>query len=237
MSFDKEMVRVFNHGICSVAVKTNERTVLIKGTDDPNFPVMESFSLKELEYVNTHSPVIRSGLLEFAEEERDEIYKALHINNWDATCIFESEIDEILTTPTIAAMQRVTEVKDLPTIDRIFAHMKKLIQKNQADVSSRVQKVVMTRRDELRENILNSRIQLVPKKVEPVQTISQEVLDKMVQEKVAAALASMGTPTKEETSEATTPVIADNTEAPQMPEPKQTRTKKTTRTSSKTAPK
>ena len=81
MSFDKEMVRVFNHGICSVAVKTNERTVLIKGTDDPNFPVMESFSLKELEYVNTHSPVIRSGLLEFAEEERDEIYKALHINN------------------------------------------------------------------------------------------------------------------------------------------------------------
>ena len=47
MSFDKEMVRVFNYGLCSIAVKTNERSVLIKGTDDPNFPTMESFSLRK----------------------------------------------------------------------------------------------------------------------------------------------------------------------------------------------
>jgi len=232
MSFDKEMVRVFNYGLCSVAVKTNERSVLIKGTDNPNFPTMESFSLKELEYVNAHSPVLRSGMLEFAEEEREEIYKALHIKDWETACIFESEVDEILTTPTIAAMQRVTEVKDLPTIDRIFAHMKRLIKTNQADVSSRVQKVVMTRRDELRENIFNSRIQLVPKKTEPIDTISQEVLDKMVQDKVAAALATMAT---------TAPVNVEAAPVVEEPKPvqevKPVKPKKTTRTNTKTAPK
>ena len=238
MSFDKEMVRVFNYSLCSVAVKTNERSVLIKGTDNPNFPTMESFSLKELEYVNAHSPVLRSGMLEFAEEEREEIYKALHIKDWETACIFESEVDEILTTPTIAAMQRVTEIKDLPTIDRIFAHMKRLIKTNQADVSSRVQKVVMTRRDELRENILNSRIQLVPKKTEPTDVISQEILDKMVQDKVAAALASMAasTPAKAETvsaAENLEPVV----ETKPVQETKSAKPKKTTRTSSKTAPK
>lgn len=240
MSFDKEMVRVFNHGICSVAVKTNERSVLIKGTDNPEFPVMETFSLRELEYVNAHSPVLRSGMLEFAEEERAEIYKALHINDWETACVFESEIDEILTTPTIAAMQRVTGIKDLPTIDRIFAHMNGLIRNNQADVSSRVQKVVMTRRDELRENILNSRIQLVPKKVEPVEAISQEALDKMVQDKVAAALAAMTPQIEEAKPDAE---VVPKAEVKQEKTPansstvKATKPKKTTRTNSRTAPK
>jgi len=116
--------------------------------------------------------------------------------------------------------------------------MKRLIKTNQADVSSRVQKVVMTRRDELRENILNSRIQLVPKKVDPVDAISQEALDKMVQDKVAAALASMAAPVTTNTEAA--PVIEEVppvVETKPVQETKPVKPKKTTRTSSKTAPK
>lgn len=232
MSFDKEMVRVFNYGPCSVALQTNERSVLIKGTFDSQYPTMETFSLKELEYVNAHSPAIRSGIVEFADEDKEEIYKALHLNNWKDICIFERDIDEMLITPTVATMQKVTAVKDLPTIDRIYSHMVRLIHANQEDVSNRVQKVVEGRRSELRENIMTSRIQLIPKKVEEAPVVSQTDINEMVKAQVAEALAAMNMPAPVEAKEEVATVVTKQETKKPVAKPK-----KTTRTTSKTVPK
>lgn len=189
MSFDKEMIRVYNYGSCGIAMKTHDRSVLLSGVVDHEYPSMETFTLKELEYVNTHSPVIKNGMIEFEESEREEVYKALHCSNWRETCIFEREIDEMLTTATFETMKKVVDVKDIPTIDRIYAHMLKLMRTNAVDVSSRVQKVVTVRRNELREGIMTSRIQLVPKKVdEPKLQLSQEEINRLIQEQVQAAV-------------------------------------------------
>lgn len=189
MSFDKDMVRVYNYNSFGVSMKTNDRSVLLSGTLDPNYPTMETFAFKELEYVNTHSPVIRNGMVEFDEGERDEIYKALHLNKWADSCIFEREIDQMLTTATFETMKRVVEVKDMPTIDRIYAHMMRLMRENAVDVSSRVQKVVTVRRNELREGVMTSKIQLVPKKPdEPKFEFTQEELSQMIKEQIQAAV-------------------------------------------------
>lgn len=192
MSFDKDMVRVYNHNAFGVALQTNERNVFLRGTLDPEYPIMETFSFRELEYVNSHSPVVRNGIIQFSLEEREEIYKALHVNNWEETCVFEQDIDKMLTTATFDTMRKVVEVKDLATIDRIYAHMKQLIKTNFVDVSSRVQKVVTVRRNEIREGILTSKIQLIPKKAEaPKIEMTSEEISKLVSEQVAAQMAQL----------------------------------------------
>lgn len=189
MSFDKDMVRVYNYNACGVALRTNDRSIYLRGTDDVNYPTMETLTFKELEYVNTHSLAIRNGFVEFAEEEREELYKALHCSNWKDTCIFERDIDKMLVSATFETMKKVVDVKDLFTIDRIYAHMRKLMRGNSVDVSSRVQKVVTVRRNELREGIMTSKIQLISKKTEqPKFELTAEELNQLIKEQVAAQM-------------------------------------------------
>lgn len=209
MGFDKEMVRVYNHGRCSVALGLQDRSVLIRGTDDPNYPTMETFTLKELEYVNTHSPVIRVGMVEFDKAEREEIYDALHCKDWRETCVFDSEINDMLINPSLETMQKVLAVKDMPTIDRIYAHMEALIAHNTVDVSNRVQTVVKGRRKELTNGVMTSRIQVTPKKPD-VQTFTQEDVAAMVAEQVAAQMSKLV---------GNTPVMEPVVEEPKTEEP------------------
>lgn len=187
MSFDKSMVRVFNYGRSGVSLPTRDDSVYLRGAEDPNFPVMETFSFSDLEYMNTHSVAIRSGIVEFAPEEREEIYSALKINDWQERCFFEGEIDKMLASANFATMERVIAVTDVATIDRIYGHMVRLIDSGSVDVSTRVQKVVEARRKELYSEVLTSRIKLVQKKEEP--SVSQDEVERLVAQKVAEQLA------------------------------------------------
>lgn len=193
MNFDKEMVRVYNRGRCGVALSLQDRSVLLQGTLDPDYPTMETFTLKELEYVNTHSPVIRNGMIEFNENEREEIYSALRCKDWRDTCIFEKEINDMLINPSLDIMQKILNVKDMPTIDRIYAHMEALIANNSVDVSNRVQMVVKGRRKELTNGLASSKIRVTPKKPE-AQTFTEDEVKAMIAAQVAAAMSELNAP-------------------------------------------
>lgn len=189
MSFDKSLVRVFNYGRSGVSLPTRDDSVYLRGAEDPNFPVMETFAFADLEYMNTHSSAIRSGIVEFAQEEREEIYSALKINDWQERCFFEGEIDKMLASANFNTMERVIAITDIATIDRIYSHMMKLINSGSVDVSTRVQKVVEARRKELYNEVLTSRIKLVQKKEEPA--VSQDEVERLVAQKVAEQLAML----------------------------------------------
>lgn len=204
MSFDKDMVRVYNYNPFTVGFTVNGHNVLLKGTLDHMFPSMETMTLRELEYLNAHTPAVRNGTVEFHEDEREEIYAALRISNWRDTCIFDREIDEMLTQPTFDNMQKVLAVKDLPTIERIFAHMNRLIHSNGADVSSRVQAVVTNRRKEIRDGVPTSRIQLTKKDIPVSESVSEAMIEKLVEAKLAEMVAKAAEPV--------VPADADETE-------------------------
>lgn len=227
MGFDKDMVRVYNRGRCGVALGLQDRSVLLRGTLDSNYPTMETFTLKELEYVNTHTPVIRNGMIEFNESEREEIYSALRCKDWRDTCIFENDINDMLINPSLEIMQKILSVKDMPTIDRIYAHMEALIAHNAVDVSNRVQMVVRERRKELTNGTLTSKIRVTPKQPE-AQTFTQEDLEAMVAAKVAEQMSKMSATTADKELESVVEEIEEKKTSVEMPEkPKATRTTKT----------
>lgn len=234
MGFDKDMVRVYNRGRCGVALGLQDRSVLLQGTLDPEFPTMETFTLKELEYVNTHTPVIRNGMIEFNEEEREEIYNALRCKDWRDTCIFENEINDMLISPSLEIMQKILNVKDMPTIDRIYAHMEALIAHNAVDVSNRVQMVVRERRKELTNGTTVTKIRVTPKQPE-AQTVTQEELAAMVAAQVAEQMGklNMATPVAEESAKEE-PVIEKAEEEKILVEiPVKPKTTRATKTSAK----
>lgn len=188
MSFDKDMIKVFNYSGSGVSLPTKEGGVFFGRCEDIAYPVMEIMTLSDLEYVNTHTTAIRSGIVEFEEEERDEIYKALRLPKWREFCFFERDIDDMLINANYETMDRVLRVNDITTIDRIYGHMTRLIASGAYDVSTRVKKLVEGRRSELYRDIMTTRIHLVQKKKE-VPAIPEEEVAKLVAEQVAAQMA------------------------------------------------
>lgn len=185
MSLDKNAIKLYNRGRSAVALKTRDRSFLMPGATE-NYPSMEVVTLNELEYINANTPAVRNGTIEFDEDIRAEIYKALHISNWESGCVFEDDIDKMLLNANYDAMEKILGVTDLVTIDRIHGHMVRLISRGE-DVGSRVQKIVDARRKELNEGVIHTRVQLVKKEIQ------QEPADiaKLVEQQVAAKLAEM----------------------------------------------
>lgn len=176
-------IKIYNWGLPALALSTKDRSFLLSGRSD-GMPGMETVTMTELEYINAHSPVIRNGMIEFDENEREEIYKALRLPKWEESCIFERDIDDYLTSPSTEIMEKIVAVKDLLTIDRIYGRMRVLMNKGQVDISSRVQAVVEGRRAELNKGQMLSAIRVIPKPA----TVEVDV-DALVAQKVQEALA------------------------------------------------
>ncbi len=178
-------IKIYNWGLPALALSTKDRSFLLSGRND-GMPGMETVTLTELEYINAHSPVIRNGMVEFDEDEREEIYAALRLPNWKESCIFERDIDRYLTSPSTETMEKIVAVKDLLTIDKIYGRMRVLMNKGQADISSRVQAAVEGRKAELNRGQMVSAIRVIPKKEQESATAD---VDALVEQKVQEALA------------------------------------------------
>lgn len=229
---DKSAIRVYNYGRSGIALSTKDREVYMNGMLD-EIPAMETFTLAELEYINAHSPVIRSGAVEFEEAEREAVYTALKLSGWKDTCVFERDIDSILTAPTAESMERVVKIDDLQTIDRVRAHMLHLMREGNVDISNRVQTVVNARQRELNRGVRVSKIEIIPKK----RVDSTSDLTKLVQEQVAAQVAAALSAAVAK-APGTTPPSADNVKAQaEATDAVKSTTKTTDRIPSKTAAK
>lgn len=174
MSLDKTNIKVLNFSRSFICVPCKDRNVGIDGSEDGIEPNFDFFTMQELDYINAHCPLVfRTGMLEFEEEYRDEIYAALRIPDWRERCIFERDIDEMITNPTLESMKKIVGIKDIQTIERIRGHMVVLIARG-AGVGINLQKVVDKRFNEISNGVIKTSIE-VEQAQQPSQVVNQEV--------------------------------------------------------------
>lgn len=175
-----KMIQVYNYSPTQVVVKGTNREYLIPGARTMG-PGVEFLSSDDVKYINSRSPVFKFGMLEFSDDDREEIYNELGMPNWKDTVLFERDIDNILLHPTKESLQMILDAKNISVVERIRGHMIGLVNAGE-DVSSRVIKLVNERSTEIsRHPSMPSKIKLVEK------DYSQEV----TQETVAALMAEL----------------------------------------------
>lgn len=148
---DANKIRVLSYLPSRLAFSTRNRNASFAPSDGET-PVTEIMSLEDLEYLNDHSPVLRYGMLEFCEDDRDELYEYLHINK--EKCLFERDIDALLLQADEAALNRIIAIADAQTIARVRGHAVRL----SGSVPSRVLDVVDYRYNEIRNGQRTSKI-------------------------------------------------------------------------------
>lgn len=153
-------IQIFNYSPNAVALKGTNREYLVPGATALG-PGVEFLSAEDVKYVNSRTPVFKFGILEFADDERDEIYQELHIPNWKNTTLFERDIDEMLLHPTKESLARIIALNNIHMLERIRGHMLGLVNARE-DVSSRVIKLINERVEEFKKHpAMPSKIQLV----------------------------------------------------------------------------
>lgn len=153
-------IQIFNYSPNAVALKGTNREYLVPGATALG-PGVEFLSAEDVKYVNSRTPVFKFGILEFADDERDEIYQELHIPNWKDIALFERDIDEMLLHPTKESLARIIALNNIHMLERIRGHMLGLVNARE-DVSSRVIKLINERVEEFKKHpAMPSKIQLV----------------------------------------------------------------------------
>lgn len=102
---------------------------------------------KDLQFINSNTGLIKTGWLTFQEDEKEEIFKELHICDWESILTNE-ELREIMLNPTINGLQKIIDINDETYFDRVRIVLHVLITDGE-DVSSRVKNIVDTRYKEL----------------------------------------------------------------------------------------
>lgn len=148
---DTNKIRVLSYLPSRLAFTTRNRNSFFAPSDG-QVPVTEIMTLEDLEYLNDHSPALRYGMLEFYEDERDELYEHLHINK--EKCLFERDIDDLLLKADEDALNRIIAIADAQTIARVRGHAARLA----GSVPSRVLDVVDYRYNEIRNGQRASKI-------------------------------------------------------------------------------
>lgn len=169
-----ENIKLLNYMSSPVSVSTRDKNLLIAPCVD-GVPGFEYFTEREIEYINSVSTVLRTGALEFEEDIRDKMYRKLSIPDWETRCLFENDLDNMLLHPSLATMQRIVDITDLISIERVRGHVVRLIA-NQADVSVKVRDIVNKRFEEINRGERKSKIVLspaVPKKTAAEEEIAE----------------------------------------------------------------
>lgn len=155
MNFDEHRIKVLSYQPSFVSVSGRTRNVGMRGSDGI-VPTVEYFSFDDLEYMNSVSPVLRSGLLEIEDGAREEVYKRLNI--LPESCIYERDIDDMLLHPTMEGMKRIVAVTDALTMERIRGHMAK----HYSVLTQNVIKVVEKRSKEIANGVRKTTIEIEP---------------------------------------------------------------------------
>ena len=136
---------------------------------------MNFIDFDEIEYAHSRNKVFNIGLLIFAEEDREGMYDALGIRDWRDKVWFNKDIEDIIMHPTLDKMQRVIDVKDGITFERIRGMVVRFVNEKR-DVSQNVINIVNARYQELNSSVMTSKIVIRPADVE-TKVSADEVAD------------------------------------------------------------
>ena len=151
-------VKVFNHSISSINLPGQFREYYLEGSR--GVPTVLTMPFSDVEYINSRTPVFRNGRVQFDENERDDIYHALYLDNWKDTVLFDEEIDRIIRENDMDAAARFVKIADVAEIHRVRSHMVALQNDDGAEISNRMIDIINQRYDEIIRGVRNSEINL-----------------------------------------------------------------------------
>lgn len=158
MSLKDNKVTLLNYNPFIVSVPTETRTYMLDPCYDYNVPTLVNVSFLDVEYVNSRSNAFRTGLLFFKSEQQEELYKELSIFDWK-NIITNKEIENVLMNPSMEGLQRILDIKDEVTFERVYCILVHLENSN-VDLSNRVIKVIDARQKEFKRGKIKTEIVL-----------------------------------------------------------------------------
>lgn len=167
-------IPVLNYNESNVCIPTNISTHILPPAVD-GVPSVDYLSFAEINYVNGISDCFRTGMVQFEDKDKEEIYSALHFSDWK-NIITNAEIKDILLNPTIEGLQKIIGVTNKSVFDRIRTIFVGLKENPDNDISNRVIKIMETRENEFKRGIYKSQIILKPKDASE-KAISKDEID------------------------------------------------------------
>lgn len=149
-------IRVYNECPFQVNLVGQRRDYIFPPCLDGE-PTMNFVDFEEIEYAHSRGKVFNIGLLTFAEEDREGMYEALGVKNWKDKVWTNDDIKDIITHPNLEKMQKVIDVKDLITFERIRGMMVRFVNEKR-DVSQNVINLINARYRELNAGNVTSKI-------------------------------------------------------------------------------
>jgi hypothetical protein len=161
---DKKMIDVINYYSFGISFKAKDHNYWIDGVKD-NIPHRIPLLIDEIQYIDTTSQAFKSGLLFFDEDIEQEVYEdILRIPQW-RNILKPSKIKEIILKPTIEGLEQFLNVKSITVFDIIRGIFVDLKYNENADISTRVERIITERHKELLNKVYNTNIILKPKDV------------------------------------------------------------------------
>lgn len=185
-------IPVYNYNENYLCITTNVTTHMLPPATDGN-PSVDFLSATEISYVNGISNCFRTGLAQFAEEDRASVFEEiLKFYDWK-NIIYNDEIENILLNPTIDGLQKIIDITDQSIFDRVRTIYVRIKENNEEDLSNRVIKIIDTRYEEFRKGILKSKIVIKPKDTKTDKTVSADEVNAIKEQNnlLTAQLAEM----------------------------------------------
>ena len=167
-------IPVLNYNESNVCIPTNISTHILPPAVD-GVPSVDYLSFAEINYVNGISDCFRTGMVRFDDNDKEEVYSALNIANWE-NILTNDEIRDILLNPTIDGLQRIIDVTNRSIFDRIRTIFVSLKENTDNDISNRVIKIMETREQEFKRGIYKTQIVLKPKDI-PEKSVSNDEIN------------------------------------------------------------
>lgn len=160
MALDKDNILVLSYNenkVCVNGVNENYNFNPSNGID----PIINVMSLKDLQFINSSTNLIKTGWLTFQDDEKEEIFKELRIRDWESI-LSNEDIKEIMLNPSIEGLQKLIDISDETYFDRVRIALH-ILTTDGEDVSSRVKNIIDARYKELLRKQRKSSITLSPK--------------------------------------------------------------------------
>ena len=167
-------IPVLNYNESNVCIPTNISTHILPPAVD-GVPSVDYLSFAEINYVNGISDCFRTGMVRFDDNDKEEVYSALNIANWE-NILTNEEIRDILLNPTIDGLQRIIDVTNRSIFDRIRTIFVSLKENTDNDISNRVIKIMETREQEFKRGVYKTQIVLKPKDI-PEKSVSNDEIN------------------------------------------------------------
>jgi len=169
-----ENINIYNYGSSVVIIPTRDKETqftLRPATGD--IPSMIPMTWSEIDYFNSNSNAIRNGLVRFSKDIEKEVYDALRIANWNEI-LFDDAIEDIILNPTLDKLQKIVGVKSVSLIERVKGVLTYL--KNSGrDISTRVDRIITTRYNEISHGKMKTDIVLSPKDTVVASVVVEDV--------------------------------------------------------------